>query len=247
MARTKGVPRKYSDIKAARMASAISGSKAKRSIQVAGSRIVGSSAVQAIKEVARSAGETKRNGVYQSQTQMITNGQNLLNGIAQGDTEITRDGKKINMNGLQINVAVAPASATAVPTYGWWAVILDRQPNGAALTPAGVYDTTGSVDLMLAVRNVDNLKRYKVLKRQDFVVGTIDDGCYPKFEEYIDLKKALQDVDRNVRYSGTGATIASIATNSLYFVWAVSGQANFAEGTNYPYITMNSVLKYTDL
>jgi len=230
------------NLRAVRSALASKGSKEKRAGLVTGKRTV-----QAIKEIARSAGETKRNGVYQSQTQMITNGQNLLNGIAQGDTEITRDGKKINMNGLQINVAVAPASATAVPTYGWWAVILDRQPNGSALTPAGVYDTTGSVDLMLAVRNVDNLKRYKVLKREDFVVGTIDDGCYPKFEEYIDLKKALLDVDRNVRYSGTGSTIASISTNSLYFVWAVSGQANFAEGTNYPYITMNAVLKYTDL
>lgn len=201
---------------------------------------------QAVKEIARDAGETKRVQVYQSQTQLITNGQNLLNGIAQGDTESTRDGKKITMKGLVINVACAPATATATPTYGYWAVVLDRQPNGSALTVSGVYDTGTVTDAMLAPRNVDNLKRYKVLMRKQFVIGTIDDGCYPKWEEYIDLSR-LPESDRTVRYSGTGATVASIATNSLYLIYVVSGQANFAEGTNYCYLTAGAMLKYTDL
>lgn len=233
-------------LQAVRAAAASKGSKLKRSVTIEGNRVVGSSAIKAIKEIARDAGEIKRVNVYQAQTQLITNSQNLLNGISQGDGSDNRDGKKICMKGLVINVACAPAASTAVPTYGFWAVVLDRQPNGSALTLSTVYDTTAITDAMLATRNVDYLKRYKVLMRKDFVIGTIDDGCYPKWEEYIDLSK-LPETDKIVRYLGTGATVASIATNSLYLIYAVSGQANFAEGTNYPYITAGATLKFSDL
>lgn len=189
--------------------------------------------------------EQKRILTFQASTQFLTSGTLLLNGCAQGDNEDNRDGKQIIMKGCGINLMVAPATVTTEPTYGIWILVLDRQPNGAAPSFADIYDTTTSTDGMLGHRASSGLERFLILARKDFVCGTIDDGCYPLFHEYIDFSK-LKDDDKRVRYSGTGATITAIMTNSLYLLWRPSNQADFADGTNPPNISYSCLVKFTD-
>lgn len=246
--RVKSKPRAYSEIKAARAALASVSGKQRRSVQISGNRIVQPQAKEAIRKVMYGASEKKETQTYLSQTDLVSNGVLLLNGVAEGDSEITRDGKMITSQKLVCNVMVTARPTTTIVNKGFWAIILDRQPNGADPTVTGVYDTTTVTDVVVAPRNNANLDRYKVLKREDFALSIYTGGNpIQSWETFIDLQKVLQDEkDKIVRYSGTGATIASLRTNSIYLIYGVSGQSGFADGTNYARISAGFKYSFTD-
>lgn len=81
-----------------------------------------------------------------------------LNAMAAGDTNITRDGNKIGMIALGLRIAYNIEAVTQ-NVRARFVVVLDKQPNGAAPTWLGVYDTA----TIESQRVVGSLSRYDIL------------------------------------------------------------------------------------
>lgn len=161
-------------------------------------------------------------------TPVVALSASLLNGIAQGDTSITRDGDSVKIVSLLINfnfVMNASASASRIRII----ILRDKQSNAAA--PAGSVILESDTNI-LSPRNIDYGKRFKVYK--DFMVVVNTD-----FPEKA-MKIVLSKLKFHTKYIDGGATIASIATNSLYLL------AMSDEGTNTPSINYYSRIRYID-
>jgi len=99
-------------------------------------------------------------------------GVGCLNAPTQGTTALTRVGLRYNI--LEINIAGAvqwtaetnQTTADNAPIV-CWALVMDKQPNGAALTANLVYQNPGNVGgtVNAPLRNLQYAKRFKVLKQ----------------------------------------------------------------------------------
>jgi len=144
----------------------------------------------------------------------------LLNGIAVGATSTTRIGRRIRMIGIHIQLHVYPSDyTTREGLRGVFFLVYDRQTNGAAPTMAQLLDTSITYKSQAPV-NPDYTDRFTVLARRVFqsqpvfydnANGLVAYASPQHFSE--DFYKKL---DLPVQYSGDGATVASIATGSLY-------------------------------
>lgn len=192
--------------------------------------------------------EKKALQVYSAQAAFTSTGSTLLNGIAEGDSVNNRDGRLIMLKSLDISVMIAAGAAPTTNAYGTWFVVYDRQTNGANISFTEVYDTSTISDPALAHRNPSFYERFKVLCREDFGIqgeSGIDSPQPLTWRKHIDLTKVLNEKDQRARYSGTGGTITSIATGSIYLFWASSSQASFSSAADYS-ITFASKLNFTD-
>jgi len=148
---------------------------------------------------------------------------------AQGDTEQSRDGKRIVIDSLVIKGHVhlnENAGAAVIDSAKVFvAVILDTQTNGAQLDSESVFkNTTGQ--LSSAVEPLKNLlfgSRFRILKSQLFdltpsgaaAAGNIAwAGVQRQFDWYIPFKGGLP-VNLN---AGTTADVANVIDNSLHVV-----------------------------
>lgn len=192
--------------------------------------------------------EKKALQVFSSQAILTSSSSTLLNGIAEGDSVNNRDGRLILLKSLDISVMVASGGTPTSNCYGTWFVVYDRQTNGANISYTEVYDTSTITDPALAHRNPAFYERFKVLCREDFGIQGetgIDSPQPLTWRKHIDLTKVLDEKDQRVRYSGTGGTITSIATGSIYLFWAASNQTNYTGATDWS-ITYGSKLNFTD-
>jgi len=153
---------------------------------------------------------------------------------AQGDTEQSRDGKRIVIDGLILKGSVtnpaavdaSPASDTQVPAKVFVCVILDSQTNGAQLNSEDVFKnlTGDSLGTVNAVKNLLFGNRFRILKSQVFdltPIGTVQTGTTyvynavrRDFDWYIPFKGGLP-VNLN---AGTDANVANVIDNSLHVV-----------------------------
>ena len=151
----------------------------------------------------------------------------LLNGIAQGDTSITRDGDSVKWISLFIrvnSVINAAASATRVRLM----LLRDKQPNtGLSSTTNILADNTN----ILSPRNLDWNYRYKVYK--DMVIHLNTDRPEKEIKIFMKLKF-------HTRYTDNGATVASISTNTLLLCFMSD------EAVNEPTVTFYSRLRFID-
>jgi hypothetical protein len=174
-----------------------------------------------------------------------------MSGIPQGTEINQRVGRTINYHSVVIDVAVNPnALSTAPPGNGFWAIVLDRQPNGALATFGDIFDlANGLGDPAFCHRNtIRYADRFVVLIRADFASGqqTATLNGY-QCKEYIHLASRLRGEDVKSKYQGTSALISDAATGALLFVSCLSNQSAFnGGGINPPQITWNSKLRYTD-
>lgn len=154
----------------------------------------------------------------------------LLNGLAEGDSATTRDGRQVLFKSIQMYVR-GTLNGSATNTTIRSIIFLDRQPNEAAPTMAALLATTvaGGVD---AFRNLDNRKRFVILHDSRMVVST----DFPeKVHEHYKKMKLVTQYD-----SGNAGTIADITSNSLYML-QVSDEA-----TNTPTQIFNVRLRFID-
>lgn len=158
-------------------------------------------------------------------------GANCISTPAIGDTEQSRDGKKIVIKNVQIKGHISrdpgenqvdPAPSTKV----FVALVLDTQTNGAALNSEDVYknltaEVTSAVD---PIRNLLFANRFRILKSQlfDMDVPTLGvegdnlmawNGQQQCFEWFVDLK----DLPVNFN-AGTTADVANVIDNSLHVI-----------------------------
>jgi len=162
---------------------------------------------------------------------------------AQGDTEQSRDGKRIVIDSLILKGYVADAASTGeAPSVGikvFVAVILDTQTNGAQLNSEDVFKNLGNTAL-LAVDPMKNLlfgSRFRILKSQLFdltpigitgAVATVaHNGARREFDWYIPFKGGLP-VNLN---AGTTADVVNVIDNSLHVV-AFASEAGADIGYN---------------
>jgi len=149
---------------------------------------------------------------------------------AQGDTEQSRDGKRIVIDSLILKgfVRNAGTASDAVDLAGikvFLAVVLDTQTNGAQLNSEDVFKNTANIDLT----NCDPMKnllfgsRFRILKSQTFDLEPIGvapagsiahNGLRRDFDWYIPFKGGLA-VNLN---AGTTANVTNVIDNSLHVV-----------------------------
>jgi len=174
-----------------------------------------------------------------------------MSAIGQGSDINQRIGRAINYHSVVIDVAINPnALNVSSAANGFWAIVFDRQPNGALATFGDIFDlANGLGDPAFTHRNtIKYADRFIVLTRKDFCVGiqyATDNGY--QCREYIHLASRLRGEDVKSKYQGTSAAITDAATGALLFVSCLSNQATFnGGGSNPPLITWNSKLRYTD-
>lgn len=169
-----------------------------------------------------------------------------INGIAQGDGESQRDGRKYLMKSVQVNGVITRAvdeDLANVPGHmaGWVALVLDTQTNLAQLNAEDVY--TGNEN-EVPFRNLQFSSRFKVLAYKVITfdapqVGTdgtntmSSGGQVRHFHWNVPL-------DIPVITTGTGATVSSISDNSLHVI----GSASLSTAPNQVALTYNSRVRF---
>lgn len=224
--------------------------KSKRNNQVSRRR-----SVAEVKRIAVSLGESKTQSAWLTPTDIDVPLYQLLNDVAGGDNVYQRDGNRIRMMSMEVRVGIASRDLTIDTTSGYWAIVLDRQPNGGTFTVGELYDVTAGTDRIFAMRNNVYQERFKVLHREDWTIGTkstnsgaIDDSIPSQmtWHKYIDLTK-LDEKDQLCRYASSGSGISNIHTNSLYFICVPSSSSFFAAASPYPVVCCGSKLVFKDL
>jgi len=162
-----------------------------------------------------------------NQTATVT----YLSGIAQGDTNLTRDGNSVKLKGGLIKtVYVIHASATASRIRH--IIFVDLRNRSAAPTASDVFDTAASGNGLL---NLDSAPNRFVVLHDEYV--RLDTASNRVFAAEVPIP-ALDNVHLN--YVGTGATAASAEGPS---VWSI---LQSTESTNTPSVVMHSRLFFVD-
>lgn len=146
----------------------------------------------------------------------------LLNGVAIGDDFTDRDGRRTTMKSLFIRGTVYPIDETTEPTLARIIVVYDRQSNGAAPVFADLLTVTTSV----AHLNLNNRSRFQIIADEQFFIGKVTTTATQTYAgsptgHSVNIFRKL---NLETQFSGTGATVASIATGSIY-MFTVGNQA----------------------
>lgn len=178
--------------------------------------------------------EKKHHDVELSTNAVSTTPQiNLLTGIAQGDTNLTRTGNDILMKTLEMKFKITQhASATRYTTVTGW-LICDKRCDGTLPGYTDIFDDpTSTSDRVIAMRNDDNLERFVVIKKWRWLL-TESGREVSVTDEFVKL-------DIHCRYDGTGSTIADGKDNQLYLVLVSD------EPANTPLVEVISRLRFID-
>lgn len=177
-------------------------------------------------------------GVTLTATQSLVQ---LINGIGAGTSYNQRVGLEVTHCYVEIDLGIF--NQTVVNTssnsgdFGFWAVVLDRQPNGATPAFGDIFDDSLAIghqgtDFRITTTNQD---RFKVVSRNEWAVGfsgNITAGNYTQqtgaspyhVKEFIDLSKLwmTDSKDQKANYSGTASNVTAIDSGALWFVVASS-------------------------
>lgn len=138
----------------------------------------------------------------------------LLNGVAQGTSDSTRIGQRIQMSSLQLRMA-SPAQANDPIRVR---VVYDKQTNAAAPTATDILENDNAGGL------VQNANSGRFITLYDKFLHVDNANGKHIIDEYI--KMSLP-----VIYSGTDATVSSISSGSVYLMINIDGQSWSSAGT----------------
>lgn len=166
----------------------------------------------------------------------------LLNGLAPGTGDNQRLGRRIQMKSIELKGYIQPDTATTTSVERF-AIVQDMQPNAAAPTFAGANDGIYDAATPIALRNISNKSRFKVLWDSGLITN-VSTVTAPTASNAITTMEHYRKIDIPVQYNaGTAGTIADIQTNSLYFV----GIGNIAAGTGDVTLVANIRIRYDDV
>lgn len=162
-----------------------------------------------------------------------------LNGIAQGDGESQRDGRKVTITRIDVHGTVVyrhPSTEDNALPEVRILLVLDTQTNGAQFNSEDVLVTGG--EAVEGFRNLQHSTRFRVLA-ETWVKprGSGDAIAYNstatdeivRCTDYRFPFKFGKDLNLSVTYKDTGATVASITDNSLH-IMAIKGGGNYGSG-----------------
>lgn len=151
----------------------------------------------------------------------------LVNGLAVGDDDTNRDGRRVYNDHVEVRGDFYYSSAVSAHAVDQVRGILvyDKQPNGAAPAVTDILAGTGNPDCPY---NMNNSGRFDILWDKCWGLPYVPAATtamvkFPILKEIIPVKRSTQ-------YSGTGSTIANIATGSLYLIW-IGSQASGGNNT----------------
>lgn len=174
------------------------------------------------------------NGNFSLGTQIIP-----LNNIGQGDGGTDRDGDQMKI--LNMAVRVNLANTGTDPKYFRAMIVQDKQADGTAPTISEILDSTTG-QLSQQFMNLDNKFRFKILK--DLGVQMLEGKDSSGGSRSLSHKEAYVRLSDKqcikTRYSGTGNTVADIASNPVYLIlicdnslasaeWAYSFRLRFVD------------------
>lgn len=190
--------------------------------------------------------ELKFIDTYQSATSIPLAGVlQLLNGVAEGDDNNNREGREINLTSVQFRGQLLNNPLDITSAVIRMIIFYDLQANGAAPTVATLLDLTTITAAYLAPYHRDYQKRYKIVYDKTMTitpqtVNTTAGGVTTVVNSIDRTIRKKRRLGRMVKYSGTGATITSIASNSLYVLFLSDNN------TNQPSINMGYRVYYKD-
>jgi len=162
----------------------------------------------------------------------------LVNGVAQGNTQTTRVGRKMVIRSITINFRVSSGTTTITSDFRV-ALVLDTQANGQALSITDVYDSVSPTSL----RNLGNSERFRVLMVWEGTNSGNTGTAGQQTETSALAYKLFRMQNIAVQFNnGTDDTIGSIATNSIYLI----AMGNRAAGTGASVVVGDCRIRFTD-
>jgi len=147
-----------------------------------------------------------------------------LNLVATGTDNTNRIGRKIDIKSVEVkgtyNYTIDTVAAANLITR--WAIVLDKQPNGALATFDQIYNTAGGASPW-SMRNLDYIERFDVLAQDLFCLNpqynaaTAGDTSNGQANSYYMVDKFVK-TNIGSRYDGTASNIASLETGALLFI-----------------------------
>lgn len=150
----------------------------------------------------------------------------LLNGVDLGTDNTNRIGRSIKMVSNYFRATVTK-HASASTTFLRCLIVMDKQPNNVA---PGITDILAT-STMDSPRNIDESKRFVIIKDNTYVLNANNPQAFIK---------NYRKMSEHVEYNGTGNTVASISTNSLYLVLFST------ETVNFPTVNYYNRLRFID-
>lgn len=138
-----------------------------------------------------------------------------LTACGMGTDYFQRIGRQITVTSINIKGCIqTPSAQMGTNTYSNCVtvyVVQDRQVNGTLFTASDFLVSGAGVDPATTMRNLTYRSRFRILavRRMVLIGGTNANRYY--FE--INIRKPIK-----VTYTGTGANVADVATNAIYFV-----------------------------
>lgn len=199
----------------------------------------------AIKALSMLNSEDKRADItYSVAAQTTTAVLTLLNGLAQGTTDVTRVGDDVRFKNLYLRGAWSHNGSGNDVQFGRIIIFRDNQTNGSAPSASDVLQTAADP---FSPRNLDYSRRFKILYDQNVTLTNAG-------KEGIIIRKFF-DFNKNKIGTHTGAkgyqhktdyglsnlgTVADISTGS-YYVLTMADTA-----TNGPFIRWTTRMRYID-
>lgn len=153
----------------------------------------------------------------------------LINGVAQGTDFTTRVGRKFNMRSILLRARIG-VGGTATASVWRMMLVYDKQANAAAPAITDILDSINTT----SNNNLANRERFIVIMDKLGYVEAAGRSQIP-FKKY---KRCALEVTNG----GTGNTVGSIVTGSLWLV--TTGQ--LVTGATAPVATVQTRIRFTD-
>ncbi len=154
--------------------------------------------------------------------------QNQMFTLAQGDTDTTRDGKKVIVTSLNARFIISlPITDVNAQTADLVRIIIvhDKQANGAL--PA-VLDILFTADIQ-SFKNLDNTHRFRTLLDKTISIASMSgayNGTTSKFGENFKAFQWFRKLNMPIIYNDTAGTIGDIVSNNIVMMYiSESGNA----------------------
>jgi len=148
---------------------------------------------------------------YQSGT---TGSVTLINGVASGSSQITREGRQCFWKQVIVSGSLVPNDATVIGSRNDVYVIWDKQPGEAvpAMTDFFVQSIAGSP------MNLNYRERFVVLAHQTHAVGGLTTNATAALTPTISPVSISKRINLRTTFKGDDNAIASISTGAMYLV-----------------------------
>jgi len=149
----------------------------------------------------------------------------LLNGIAVGDDNTSRDGRQVTIKSVQVRGILQPVDAGTSPGKSRLLLVWDNAANsGAIATVAQILSASTANSFPL----IDNAQRFTILHDESNSLGGYDQTATQAVAgspTVVDIN-IYKRVNAVTQYSGTAATIGSIQNGALLMVTIGTNVAN---------------------